>query len=252
MSRVSRNHEYQSLERELQGEHYQALLGRLQRTEPFLRRFATWADVVAFMRKGTSRDPLKDEILRPIFRAHGQDRDHRWRTILLVIFWPALRAIHYRKRAWDDDCDARWSNVTWAFLKVICRIDVARRPDRLVQKVVNDTIHVLYEGYRQEWDRSSREIATDPDELEKLAGAVEGIDFDAMDAREVREAEVERLRSHMKAGRISEADFHLIVGTRLYGKLVREYAAEAGISFQAAKKRRQRAEAAIRRYEGQQ
>jgi len=98
----------------------------------------------------------------------------------------------------------------------------------------------------------SREVATDPDELEKLVGAVEGIDLDAMDAWEVRQAEVVRLRSHMKAGRISEADFHLIVGTRLYGKLVREYAAEAGISFEAAKKRRQRAEAAIRRYEGQQ
>jgi len=249
MSRVSKNHEYQSLEREVQGEHYQALLGRLQRIKPFLRRFATWADIVAFMRKGASRDPLKDEVLRPIFRAHGQDRDHRWRTILLVIFWPALRAIHCRKRAWDDDCDARWSNVIWAFLKVVCRIDVARRPDRLVQKVVNDTIHVLHEEYRREWDRASREVATDPDEIEKLAGAVEGIDFDAMDAREVREAEIERLRSHMEAGCISEADFQLVVGTRLYGKLVREYAAAVGISFEAAKKRRQRGQAAIRRYE---
>jgi len=252
MSRVSRSHDYHSLERELQNEEYQSLLGWLQRTQPFLRRFATWADVVAFMRKGTSRDPLKDEILRPIFQAHGEDRNHRWRTILLVIFWPALEAIHYRRRTWDRDCDARWSNVTWAFLKVVCRIDVAKRPDRLVQKVVNDTIHVLHDGYRRQWDRSNREVATDPDELEKLAGGTEGIDFDAMDAPEAREAEVRRLRSHMEAGRISEADFHLIVGTRVYGRLVREYAGEAGISFEAAKKRRQRAEAAIRRYEEQQ
>jgi len=53
----------------------------------------------------------------------------------------------------------------------------------------------------------------------------------------------------MEEGRVSKADFPLIVGTRLYGKIVREYTAEVGISFQAARKRRQRAEAALRRHE---
>ncbi len=68
--------------------------------------------------------------------------------------------------------------------------------------------------------------------------------------REVQENEIERLRQHMDTGRITEADFLLLVGTRVYGKSVADYAREAGMNYQAAKKRRQRAEAAIRRFEG--
>jgi hypothetical protein len=70
-----------------------------------------------------------------------------------------------------------------------------------------------------------------------------------MDFREQLDLQVRRFRHHLDAGRIGEVDFNLLVGTRVYGKLLRECAEEAGLSYQAAKKRRQRAEAAIRRAE---
>ena len=53
----------------------------------------------------------------------------------------------------------------------------------------------------------------------------------------------------MDAGRITEADYLLLVGTRVYGKQVVDYAREMGLAYQVAKKRRQRAEAAIRRFQ---
>ena len=201
------------------------------------------------MRSGTSRDPRKDEILRPIFEAHGQDEDPRWRTIFMAIFWPGLRSIDFQKRHWDPDQDERWQNVTWTFLRVLCRLDVKRRPDRLVQKVYNDTVHHLYDEYRRVWNRTNREFYAEPEEIDALAGGVEGIDFVGIELRERQAIEIERLREHLDAGRITEADFLLLVGTRVYGKSVADYAREAALDYQVAKKRRQRAEAAIRRAE---
>lgn len=246
---ASRKKDQERLERELCGEGYQALLRKLQKTAPLLCRFRTWADVLGFMHTGSSRDPRKDDILRPIFRAHSKDQDPRWRTVLLTVFWPGLQSIHWQKRGWDADPDEHWSNIVWTFLQVVCRIDVEKRPHRLVQKVFNDTVHRLYDEYRRQWNRSSRERLMQPDDVDVLAGGVEGIDFVAIELREAQEAEIKRLRAHMKEGRISEADFLLLVGTRVYGKSVADYSREEGLNYQMLKKRRQRAEAAITRHE---
>ncbi len=240
----------EQLEQELQGSAYQALLNQLQRTHPFFRHFRSWADVIAFMRDGTSTDPRKDDILRPIFEAHAQDGDPRWRTILLVIFWPGLESLHFQKRGWDPDPDERWQNMIWTFLQVLCRIDVRRRPDRLVQKVYNDTVHRLHDEYRRVWKCADREVTAGPQEIEALAGGAEGIDTSGIELREAQEKEIERLRQHREAGRITEADFLLLVGTRVYGQSVADYARGAGLDYQVVKKRRQRAEAVIRRFEG--
>ena len=76
------------------------------------------------MRSGTSKDPRKDEVLRPILPAHAEDEDPRWRTILLAIFWPGLESIHFRKTRLGSDPDERWQTIVWTFLQVFCRIDV--------------------------------------------------------------------------------------------------------------------------------
>ncbi len=249
MASVSREQDRARLEQELQTEEYQHLLGKLQESEPFLRQFRTWADVIAFMRIGTSTDPRKDDILRPIFERHTEDQDPRWRTILLVIFWPGLESIHFQRRGWDADPRERWQNITWTFLQVLCRIDVQQRPDRLVQKIFNDTVHRLFDEYRRTWNRTNRELATDPEEIAALAGSIGGIDLAGIELREAQEIEVRRLRGHLDAGRISEGDFLLLIGTRVYGQSVIDYAREVGLDYQVAKKRRQRAEAVIDRFE---
>lgn len=224
------------------------MLEDLQRTSPFLRQFATWADVIAFLRAGTSDDPSKDKILRPILAANRAGRDSRWRTILLLIFWPGLLSLHYQKRHWDKDPDELWDNLTWIFLAILPRIDVTRRPDRLVQKVINDTAHHLHDEYRRIWDRLEQEKQAEMVLLLSVAAGPEEGPFAIVSDREEKEFEIRRLRKHVDAGRITEVDFHLIVGTRVYGKQVGDCARELGLAYQAAKKRRQRAEEAIRRF----
>jgi len=249
MASVSRERDRARLEQELRTDDYQNLLEKLQRNKPFLRQFRTWAGVIAFMRSGTSTDPRKDEILRPIFEAHRQDQDPSWRTILLVIFWPGLISIHFQRAGWDADSHERWQNIAWIFFQVVCRVDVTRRTDRLVQKVFNDTVHHLHQEYRRLWNRANHELPTDPKLVEVLAGGVEGVDLPGIELRQAQELEIQRLRAHMEAGRLSEADFLLLVGTRIYETSVVDYARAMGLDYQVAKKRRQRAEAAIGRFE---
>lgn len=241
MSSFARDADRRRLEREIFENRYQGMLIELRRRSTFLDGFAGWEDVLAFMRQGTSRDPEKDRVLLPIFQAHAADRDPRWRTILLVVFWPALESIWRRKRHWDADPDARWSSVMWAFLQTICRLDPSQRPDRFVQKIVNDTFHRLHDEYRKCWDRSTWEAVTDPNEL---AGTVHDDDA-AAELWAEQEARIAILEKHRAARRITDADFLLLVGTQVYGRSLAECASESGIGYEAAKKRHQRAMRAI-------
>jgi hypothetical protein len=247
---LSRNWDREQLEREIQCREFQELLRGLQCKEPFLRQFETWSDVVTFMRRGLSRDPLKDGILRPILSAHADDQDPRWRTVLLLIFWPGLEGIYFKKYFWDRlHPDDLWSNIVWTFLEVVCRIDVKRRPERLVSKIANEVFHRLHDEYRRVWDRMARETNVEQEEFEALAGGVDDTGFAEVEFREQQEVEIRRFQNHMEEGRISEADFLLVVGSRVYGRSVADYAREAGLGYQVAKKRRQRAEAVIRQFE---
>ena len=244
----SRKNQYEEIVRELRDEKYQKVLGGLQQSEPFLLQFGNWDVVIAYMRKGTSDDPAKDVVLRAIFRAHAETQAPSLRTALLAIFWPGLDSIHRKRRAWDTDADARWSNVIWAFLQVVQRVDLQKRPDRLVQKVINDTLHGLHTAYRREWGRTASETLMDLDRLTEVAGAAETPEIVAVELRDEQESRAAGLRHHLDAGRITEGGFHALVNTRVYGKPLRECAEERGVSFQAVKQRRLRAEAAIRRH----
>jgi len=258
----SRKGDREQLEQEIQTEEYQKLLDALHRQVPSFRQFTTWMDIVMFMRDRISTDSRKDEVLRSIFKAHGEDRDPRWRGIILLMFMPALENLYSFKRRWDPNPDCLWSNVMWAALEVISRIDVNLRPNRLAQKIYNDVVYYLHNTYLRQWDHGEREEPFEQERLEALIDAMQ-IDalagrvdcctnFIALGLREEMEAEICRLRGHMEAGRISEADFLMLVGTTVYGESLSDYAREAGLDYQLAKKRRQRAEATIRRFEEKQ
>lgn len=244
MSSVARDADRRQLERELRDDGFRKLLNVLRQGHPFFRRFASWNDVVAFMRQGVSRDPEKDQVLLPIIQAHAEDGDPRWRTLLLVIFWPALESISRRKRHWGNDPDALWANIVWAFLRAVCRLDPSKRASRLAQKIVNDVFHGLHDDYRRGWRRAAREVATDPDEL-----AGHDVEYAraaaAATLRLEQEARIEALKAHRAAGRISDTDFLLLVGTQVYGRSLADCAHESGLTYEAAKKRQQRAIRAI-------
>lgn len=237
------------LVQEIQGTDYAVNLRRLQQRHPALTRFRAWADVIAFMQGGESNDPRKDEVLRAIFGQHSTDQDPRWRTVLLLMFWPALHSILRQKERWDHDPEELWQNINWTFLKVVCRIDLAKRPYGLVQKIFNDTVHRLWDEYRYQFKSKALEIGVDAEELETLIGAGDDIDYDGISFRLDQEAAIKKLHGYLEAGHISEEDYLLLIGTRVYGKSAAEYARENGLAYESTRKRRLRVEAAIRRHE---
>ena len=249
MAQARHEQDLERLQNQLGQIDFRWLLQGLQQANATFTRFQTWLDVIDFMREGDSRDRRKDDILRAILEAHGLDQDPRWRTILMVIFWPALRSILRQKARWDSDPEELWQNINWTFLRVICRLDARQRPYGLVQKVFNDTVHHLWDHYRGQYARTSREDATDPEVLATIAGAKDDINYAGIELRLTQTAEIRRLRDHLDKGRISDEDFLLLVGTRVYGKSAAEYAREKGLDSELMRKRRLRAEAAIRRHE---
>jgi len=264
MSIDSWEQDRERLERELRSEPYPSLLQNLKRQNPSFREFDCWGEVIVIMRATSVKDPRTDEILKPIIGAYHDDRGPEWRTVLLALFWRALERIRIFKSHLDADPEALWTNTTWAFLETIDRIDLQTRPDRLGQKIFNDTIHRLHDGYRREWDwensivdPSDRENEDDDEgkggnRLETLMGGQEAVEFGDVELRHDQEAEITRLRGYVSKGLLSEPDFFLIVGTRIYGASLSEYVEDQMLDYETAKKRRQRAEAMIRRLERKQ
>ena len=246
MSWTSRRRDYERLERKIKNEYFKSLLTKVREKETFYKRFGNWGDVVSFMRAGTSQDPRKDNVLRPLFHILQDDQDPRCQTILLVIFWPGLESIHRKKRHWDIDMEERWQNLLYTFLMTITKINPKRRSRRLVQKVYNDTVRNLYRDFEKSWNLQHREISIPPDAFEWIFDGVEDIGFALVEHQDEQEVEIRRLRQFVDCGVISEADFYLLVGTRIYGKSLAECSQEVGLGYEAAKKKRQRAAAAIK------
>lgn len=247
MLRPSRELDREQLEQQLLAGEYQELLDSLQREEPVLQVLATWADVIAFARVTSSTDPRLDSMLRAVLRRYAESRDSRCLAVLTALLWRQLDAITRWKAHWDDDPDDLWQNVVATFFRVVSRLNLDRRPARLAQKLRNDVIHDVYVGYARRWARGRRELAVAPDEIENLADArTPGLD-DILDARASCEREMQRLRAHRADGRITDPEFFLLLGTRIYGEPLAAYARRAGVKVETVKKRRQRLEARLRR-----
>ncbi|MCY3017541.1 MAG: hypothetical protein NTW87_00720 [Planctomycetota bacterium] len=237
------------VETEIREERYSELLRSLQDHQVLFRQFSSWDDLLKFMRKGSSQDPRKNELLRAMLDAYKADNDRRWPVLLLVVFWPGLESLCLCRQLWESDLDELWQATVIVFLESLRRVDTTKRPTRLVQKIINDTAHHLHDEYRRRWRRTDGEVLTDWDTLQGLAANRLHYEPERLHVMDAHDAAVWRLRVHVDEGRISEADFNLVVGTRIYGHSISDYARSSGESYEALKKRRQRAEACIRDHE---
>jgi hypothetical protein len=241
--------DYERLEAELHTEPYRALIQLLGRIKLVLRRFQTWADVIALMRDESATTEAKDAVLRAIFTAHKKDGDHRWRTVLLVLFWPALKAICHRNRRWDTDANLLWQNAFWAFHETIFRFDIDRRFTHLATKICCDTKKRLYRMYERDWDWQKRKIVSSEQKLSDLVGGEESLDLTAVDLLDEKAKEFQTYERYQERGVISEAEFFLAVGTRVYRTSLAEYARNRDLSYETVKKMNQRLDAKIRQRE---
>lgn len=230
--------------RDLREPDFSALLASFKQTEPALATFESWEHVLQFMHNDSANAPLKDLILATILHAQAEHRDGRCRVILLAMFWPGLERLLKRKKHWDDDEDERWQNIGSTFFAVTDRLNLDQRAERIAARIIHETGHRLYDHYRRAWRPHHNETLTITEDLDRIA-VDESSDIAMVDHRDERQFALARLSAHAEAGHISALDFQIVIETRFGGRLLRECAAEMGLSVHTAKKRRQRAEAAL-------
>lgn len=230
------------------GTMYHERLEQLRPETPELLEVENWAE--ATNRLG---QPLPDTVLVPLFRAARAHTDSAWNSILLLLFWPSLEAIHRRRRRWatqgPEGDEVLWSDIVMSFYESVVRLDPERRSHRVAQKIFGDTSRRVYVECRKRWVASRHEWAAsdeDGDHLDEIehpdCRAAEG-DTEWRCDREFRRRFYLR---ELRRGAITSDEYQLLCGTRLYGWTIVSCAGRFGIHREAAKKRLQRAERRIR------
>jgi hypothetical protein len=243
---ASWNRDRARLEREVCRPAYAPLLADLQQGAPEVAQLTNWICVARFVQGCGIRSAAADCVVRPLILGTATVGDSRPSTILLLLFLPSLIRLHRQRRRWLPCEEERWAMICECFVRAVRRLDPARRPERLGQKLLNDTARRLYDECARDWAREARTDVVDPIDLEALLG-VDDPGFQEVERREACNAAIRRVRSAAAAGVISANDSYLVLGTRIYGADLRDAAGQLGIPYERAKKRRQRAEATLGR-----
>lgn len=246
-----RDAEWEAIKDELQTEGCRTLLANIAASCPEFQTFQSWAAAAMHIHALPADSSEKDQLLSGVFLAIQSHGTAGYQAVLLALVWPELKRIHAGKIYWDKDSENRWANVVWAFLEAVERFDPAVRTTGITRKLFNDTIHRLYKLYKSEWDLLEAELPTSPDEILNQHDRPEEASLLAAAPESPGDFAIANLRSHLDAGRIDQLDFQLVFDTRAQGKRLADCAAESGLTYQAAKRRRTRAESLIQEFNAQ-
>ncbi len=215
-----------------------------------LAAFACWQDARCWLADVGVRRPASDAVLRPVLVEFRQAPDEQWRRILLYLFAADLTRISSALRPLAEDEHDVFSEVTWRFLEALHRLDLAQRPVRLGQKIVNDTWHDVRQHYARvraesngqesldEEPEDRQESSTRPlrETLGDLDPAFAAVNLQHDDARGRA-----LLKELVRLGRLTKPDYLLLIGHHVYDKSLKELAPRFGLTDEAVKKRHQRA-----------
>ncbi len=219
------------------GSHEAVMLYRsLRESCEILARFASLQDAVAFLRDGTNEDyHTKDALLRTFVEAYqAESAPHRSAQLLLGALQPGLSHLfHQQARRWPGLEDAElWGQIAASFLEVVSSYPLSRRPHRIAKNLLMDTLRRtlrwLHAHHGQQVPPRSRRVTGD--------GAVD-----------VTEA-MPYVQALVRSGVVSGEDAAILLATRVIGERLPLLAHKRGRSYETLRKRRQRAERAIRRH----
>jgi DNA-directed RNA polymerase specialized sigma24 family protein len=165
----------------------------------------------------------KDDLLAALIRVAQAEPDaDEPMMVIIVCLLPGLRQI---ARRYDDIIDA-WAELLVAVIYVVRRYDLDRRPHRLAANILWDSTAYVLRAVKRErsWldatiSREPVEPSPPPEPLDVFTEAV-------------------------RAGVLTYQDAVIIRSTRVDGLALQDVATLLGLSYEAAKKRRRRAEVA--------
>lgn len=231
-------------------------LNDLQRRFPAppLAEFTSWDDARRWLEQVGVKSAGADSVLRPVLVAAKPSLDETWQNILLLLFWRQLA----QTSCWLSEIAPvraeRDSQIVWEFLRAVHRLDLNRRPEYIGRKLVNDTQHGMRLHFRQQHGRDALHVPI-LDEHEEADGPTGGgvrdpgsedLGFAAAEYRHDRDRAQADLLDLASRGRITPADAFILIGCHLYGRSIEEMADRLGVSYETAKRRRQRAAARLK------
>jgi hypothetical protein len=217
----------------LEGSEARALHHSLKGSCEVLRRFPSLQDAVAFLRDGASGDyQTKDALLRAFVEAYQRDGNpHRPALLLLGALQPGLSHLfHQHAGRWPGLEDAElWAQITVSLLEVAASYSIARRPHRVAKNLLLDTLRRTLR-----WLHAHHGQPKTP----RPRRADDEVSIEMIEAMPYIQALVRR-------GVLDGEDAAILLATRIVGERLPALARQRGVSYEALRKRRQRAERAI-------
>ena len=206
-----------------------------------LQSVSTWLGLEAWVNGIGIRSTDSDFVLRWLIKNCRDQPGTHSQELFLLVAWDSLLGLHRVLLRLDEDVDGLWSNLTWSFLRVVCRFDLNMRPGFIGKKLLNDTQHDTRQCYAKFRNDPSFNQTTDPenDPLDRVQ--VGDLGHASADILLDRSLAIKHLRRLVRSGHLSRPDFQILLGCHLYGRSINEMAVHLGIPYGAAKKRRQRA-----------
>lgn len=144
-----------------------------------------------------------------------------------------------------------WNELICCFLETCKKEAVKGRNSELRKIITSRSQRRLYEIALRHWNTGKLIIEVDPlvlsNHIDPKSDPVLQ-DFRQDQREQFQDAEM-LYRRHLESGLITDIDYHILVGTRLLNRSLPEQGVLLGLNPEAAKKRRQRAEAAIEKIE---
>ncbi len=217
----------------LEGPEAHVLYELLKGSCEVLTRFSSLHDAVRFLHDRASGDyPAKDALLRGFVETYQRGGNpHRPSLLLLGALWPGLSHLfHQHAGRWPNLEDAElWAQITESFLEVATSYNLVRRPHRVAKNLLLDTLRRTLR-----WLHAHHGPAKAP----RARRASDDVSIEMIEA-------MPYLQALVRGGVLDNEDATILLATRIVGERLPALARQRGASYEAMRKRRQRAERAI-------
>jgi hypothetical protein len=225
-----------------------------------LQTFESVQTLLSALQRNGATAAEKDNFLLALIREYQTRPDVNLNALFLAIFRPVLARLYGSMVKGTVDGDGLWNDLTWALLSEVSEYPIERRPDKVPANVGFGVLKRLSRwSEREAWYILFQSDPDEPDRTEfdyngLLGGAFEHPnelfagrgDPDTPPDPDDTDRMEQLLRAFLRRGVITVDAFYILVGTRVCGQSVKEYAAQKSLSYPATRKRRSRAEKAIR------
>lgn len=234
----------QGLERDIKTNDFIRLYLRIRQRHKALERFTTPQDLVQFLHEQKFQDhQAKDRILQILITEYQQREDQTLSSYLLLILLPGLTHLFYqfrgRVKAVGLDVQELWGEIGWLFFQVLKGYETETRPTRTASTIIGRVKNRLRD-WCHKVQREREALSIYGQEVLTQKGLFQS------ESQDLKLKELVQILLDNEV--ISKTDLFIILGSRVYGEDLKRLSHTLPFSYESTRKRRQRAEKAIREF----